>query len=298
MRRILAAFATAAVLVPGAVTAAPGSALAATNKLTVTTISRTGAKIKTEVSVENLTTHFEYRLTSGKARKLPKGWYAVLADVYTAEDESNTLGARVVKVSGNTKTTIDARRGKPLKVSLSPAVPDASQQLTGSICLNNDNSSASVWASNQPGRLYVVPHTSKNLQFAYVSQWSAYSPTGQRSEYVDAGGRTGVPKSFTRTVKQSGLARVATQVRRGPSGSPDSHVMARPDHGNGCLRELSATLASDEAPFKIDAYLSPGKWRLEGGTWYETDFIGSQNADRTFAAGKSHSQIFFRSAWG
>ena len=121
MRRTLAALTATAVLVPLAVTAAPGAASAATNTLTVTAIGRDGVKVKTSVSVIESRHSRRYTLTSGKARTLPRGTYAALANVRTAKDGSSTVGGRIIKVSGASATTIDARKGKPLRVSLSPA---------------------------------------------------------------------------------------------------------------------------------------------------------------------------------
>src|SRR4051794_33888095 len=93
-------------LVPVTIWTMSGSASAASGSLTVTTYSRTGAKVKTGLTLVNLATNTSYAATSGKAKSLPKGTYVVLASIWTGQGSSNTLGARVLKVSGKARTTI------------------------------------------------------------------------------------------------------------------------------------------------------------------------------------------------
>ncbi|HEX5598932.1 MAG TPA: hypothetical protein VFX61_23395 [Micromonosporaceae bacterium] len=296
MRRSLAALSAAAILIPVAVTTAPSSASAATNELTVTTYDRTGAKVTTTVSVISLKTNSTYRLTSGKPRSLPKGPYAVLAKIHTKPDGSDTLGARVLTVSGSTKTSIDARNGRPIKISLNPALSEDSQIINARICARNTNWTTAE-AFNVPGKVYLVPHSSDYLRFAYMSQWTEPAATDAGSAYVVKGGTVALPSSFSRTVSRSSLATVTMYARRGPAGSPDSDVAVQ-SAASGCLRDMYRGLYSGQAPFQLTTHLSPGNWTLRAHSFYGSSNIGHYSKTRTLESGKSYSQVFFRSAWG
>lgn len=290
MRRGLAALTATAVLIPLVVTAAPGTASAATNTLTITVIDRDGTKVSTGVSVVNIGSNEKYRLTSGKARKLPKGTYAAMAHVYTRADQSSTLGGRTVKVSGASKTTIDARNGRRLGITLSPGLADGYQSVQARVCASNGSLSSSVEAYTDPNRLYVIPNSSKNFRFAYASHWLNYQ--GTRESYVVTGGMKGIPKSFSRTVKRSSLARVTMNVRSGPALTRDISLQAE-TAAKGCSAHLAAGLDRATAPYRYTVHLSPGRWQLNA----DGDGI-YQSRLRTVAGGKSYSQTFLRSAWG
>jgi hypothetical protein len=296
MRRALAALTATAVLISAAVFTAPGAVSAATHQLTVTTISRTGAKVKTAVSVVNLSSNSTYQATSGKARKLPKGKYAVLASIYTAADGTSTVGARVVNVSGDTKTTIDARSGRPIKVNLSPASTGIHYDAVR-ICAKN-TTVGGVEAYAEAGKLYVIPHTSTNLRFAYTSRWEEASGTDAGSAYVVTGTATGFPSGIQRTVKRSSLAAITLYARRGPAGAPGVYLAAQ-SATSGCLAGIFNSLYNGEAPLRLKAYVSPGRWDLRAfSSATNGDIIGSYTRIRNLEGGKNYTQTFFRSAWG
>ena len=79
--RILAASAT----VPALLLSTGGAALAATNTLTLTALNRSGAKAGISATAVNVDTSAEYSIKAGKAKKLPKGTYAVLAAIETVD---------------------------------------------------------------------------------------------------------------------------------------------------------------------------------------------------------------------
>ncbi|MGA3564643.1 hypothetical protein [Melissospora conviva] len=290
MRRTLAALITSAVLIPIAVTALPGTASAATNTLTVHVYGRDGAKVKTKVSVVNLSTNSTYKLTSGEARKLPKGSYVALANIRSA-DGINTLGGRTVKVSGRSKTSIDARKGRRMTVAPSPAAPDGSGLSVGArICARN-TTSAAVEAFTNPGKLYLIPNSSTNLRFAYTANWNESTATNERASYVVAGQTKGVPSGFKRSIKRSSLAAVTMNVRKGPAINPNVDISARVPSG-GCAGNMGSGLENDQAPYRHKTYLSAGKWMLEA-----YSYSAFQWREISLEKGKSYSQTFYRSAW-
>jgi hypothetical protein len=79
-------------LLPVALLTTTGSAAAATNSLTVATYDRTGAKVSAALTVVNVSTYQEYKGTGNKTRwVLPKGTYAIVGDIWTSRDHSDTL---------------------------------------------------------------------------------------------------------------------------------------------------------------------------------------------------------------
>jgi hypothetical protein len=278
---------------------ATGPATAAGNSLTVTTLGRSGTRVTATASVVNLDTNTTYQLKSGRARTLPKGRYAVLVDIWNAKDSTNTLGAKVVKVSGKTKTTIDARKGRALKVSLDPAPgTDFDHQLQVRVCAAG-GISGRVDAWGPRGKLFVIPDSSKDLRFAYLSSWRPY--TGPAAAVVVAATTTGVPSTPGRVFRRASLATVNAYARRGPAGSPDADFTLQAS-GRSCQSDMHAGIYSGTTPFTVKAHVSPGTWELRSDNWADDHgqpaYIGHWSSIRSLAAGRTYSQIFYRSAWG
>jgi hypothetical protein len=292
--------AVTAVLVSATLPVVSGPAWAATHSLTVTTLNRGGAKVTTAVKVMNLSTNAEYTLKSGKARKLPKGSYSVLVDIATAKDSTDTLGARTVKVSGATKTTFDARKGKVLKVTLdSGPAAEHTQELQAAICTAGDNGDE-LSVGNSAGKIYVIPNASKKFQLAYQSAWRTGGLPGD--VYVTAAQTTGLPTKPGKAFKRASLGTVNVAVRRGPGGSPQADVLLQAPE-KSCTRHLyDETIASDTAPYRIKAHVSAGKWGVNTATSAEDHgqsvFLGHWYSSKNVKAGKTYSQTFYRSAWG
>lgn len=292
MRRSLAVTAAAALLAPLAALPLPASA--ATTRLTVIAIDRSGARVSTSVSVLNMTSGATYTLTSGRAKALPGGVYAALTDVRGTADGTDTLGAGVVTVSGSTTLTIDARHGLPVRMSLRPAPPGTEQGLLAGICAKDDlASSVSAW--NSPGNLYVIPNASRLLQFGVVSNWSQPSASTPTS-YIALGTSAGLPKGYSRTVNRSELGRLAVTARRGPAGAPTADVAVQPA-GTTCSSFLYQPVSSGTTPFRVTTYLTPGSWTLRADSMDVSDVIGSYFKPLQVRAGKSYAQGLFTAAW-
>ncbi|QKW16800.1 hypothetical protein [Verrucosispora sp. NA02020] len=292
--------AVASALVPALLLGAGAPAVAATNTLTVTTLDRNGKKVTVTTTVVNLATSERRSVTSNKAKKLPKGTYAVLASIRTGE--TSTLGARTVKVSGASKTTVDARKGKRVSLGLSPAIDTAGREIRtmARICTVGKSSYEHVGAADLGGGLYVVPNSSKRLAFAAMRSWVDHS--GASPHYVVKYRTTGVPSSPTRTFAQSSLGTVDVESRRGPSAGTLSNLAVQPAD-RACGDEMYGLLFDTEQPYRTKLHLSAGKWYVRAHARAEAKdgsapVVGSYLVPRTVSAGKSQTVRFFRSAWG
>ncbi|WP_189048867.1 hypothetical protein [Micromonospora sonchi] len=293
----------AAALVPAILLGAGAPAVAASNTLTLTTLDRNGKKVTVNATAVNLTTNSSYKVKSNKPKKLPKGNYAVLASIKNGS--AVTLGVRTVKVSGASRTTVDARKGKKVTVGLSPA--PASEwlyaQTTVEVCTRSASASYAVQASDyRDGSVYVIPNSSKKYAFAALRTWADGSGSPGSTQYAVMYTTTGVPSKPSRTAKQSALATVSVASRRGPSAGDYSSLAVQPIDrpcGNGIYHGL---LNSNE-PYRTKVKVSAGKWDFpvhSSGTAKDgsSPFIGHYYSPRKIVAGKSYSLNFFRSAWG
>ena len=303
MRRIYKSLVAGLVLVPIALITTSGPASAVTNSLTVATYDRTGAKAGTALTVVNVATNEEYHGTGNKTRwSLPKGTYAVVGDIWTNRDQSDTVSSRVVKVSGTTKITLDARSGKPLTVNLDKALGAAfSQTLRAFVCVGSDNGErVGVW--NSPGKVYVIPHNSNYLRFAYSSDWQNFGSDPLHAEsYVVAGSSTTVPAALSHTFRTASLATVTNYLRSGVSAGDGVDLRMTPS--GACQDDNSIGVYSGPMPAVAKVHAPAGAWKVEA-DWSaqqkngETAFIGFLPRTAKLAAGKSTSLEFLSSAWG
>lgn len=299
MRRFPVLAAAVVTLLPATLLSTAGPAAAATATLTVYTYDRTGTKLASPLQLINLDNGAEYTGTSLKAKKLPKGKYAVLTDIYSTKDTTDTLGARVLKVAGNTSTTIDARSGRPIRVALDKNPGDQYyQELRAGICANGPSSSTDVAAWNVPGKMFVIPNASKSLQFAYNSAWT---DSTTNSAWLVSAVATTVPAGVTRTWRSSSLATVRARAKRGPAGSDQTDV--RLEESTPCHAGYGIEAFSGQTPAIATIHASPGKWQLSANWWGtesggSTAMMGFDNRDLTLLAGHSYSQDFFNAGWG
>ncbi|MGA3541786.1 hypothetical protein ACK8GE_21130 [Micromonosporaceae bacterium DT194] len=293
MRRTLAALTTSAVLIPLAITAMPGAALAATNALTVHVYGRDGAKVSTSVHATNLNTREAYTLTSNRARKLPRGTYVVAAEI-VGSDDTTVLGGRTVKVSGSSSTVIDGRKGKPFQVSLNPPTAETLGALTARICAGSDYL---VESHAILDKLYVIPNGSENFRLAYAADWMDTHQSGTSTEvrgrYAALGSMIGLPNNFRRTVQRSSLVPVTLHARSQARGDQQHLGVALHSRAGGCAGGLSVTGHGGYGGFTMPLHLSPGKYRFVA----ETPLHISVR-DRTFASGGRYSQNFFNAGRG
>jgi len=299
VRRTSAIITSAALLTSLAITAAPGAAAAATNTLTVTTIDRTGAKVRAQVVATNLKNGGTYDLTGGRSRSLPRGTYVVTTTIRENGSLAETVGARTVKVSGSSATTVDARKGRPVKVSLDRS-PGPATRVTAAICVAGEDWTGRAAAISDHGNVYVVPNSSANLRFAYQGHWEQWSKDRKNRWVVDshlvAGSTKGVPAGVNRTFAVSKLARLTTQIR---SGATRGHINSAilDNKAGGCLGTLSAHLWNEEGPVTLNTHVSPGKWNTQVTNESTSRNYGAYNRTRTMESGKSYSEAVFPAAF-
>ncbi|WP_412739497.1 hypothetical protein [Krasilnikovia sp. MM14-A1259] len=277
-------------------TGAPASAAAAS--LTVATYDRTGAKVAAKLHLVNTETNNNYTATGNKAKALPKGTYAVLADIWTSHDQTQTIGGQIVTVSGTTRSTIDARRGRALRISLDKdpgAVFD--REMSARICLRDSLTTLDGWGA--PGKLFVIPNGSRLLRFAYSAAWVA--PDAHES-YVVAG-RTGatVPTAMGHTFRTASLATVKGAFKSGPTVAEYADLTLTEQ---GSCATSGHNISSVDFPGTTTVHASAGTWELGGflnafkETGESTNLGYMLPHTFTAAAGRSYRQSYFNSAWG
>lgn len=219
------AFVGVAAVVPLLVSAV--SAQAASGALTVTTLGRHGAKVASTVTVVAVPSGRTYSVASGKRIGLPSGRYIAMTDIFESATDGpgdDTVGAQVVQVSGSTSVTLDARKGKAVKVSLdTPADVTGPPWISAQVCLGTVSDMPSAFSrggGNYQGSLYAIPNSSKLLQFGYLAQW-----TGKDS-YVAVKNTTGIPAAPGGSYKRANLATMRFSVRAGDAAGPGERHLA------------------------------------------------------------------------
>jgi hypothetical protein len=299
VRRRSLAFAGVAALVPLAASAA--SAQAASASLAVTTLGRHGAKVSTTVTLVAVPSGQSYSVRSGKRINLPSGRYLAMTDIYESATDglgTDTIGAQVVQVSGRKSATLDARKGKAVKVSLdTPADVTERPQISAQVCaatVSNMPDAFSVGGWNDEGALYAIPNSSRLLQFGYLAQWSG------NDRYVAVKNTTGIPTAPGGSFKRSKLATMRFSVRGGTQMARQNAtaIQARPKTDD-CTTDLMAGVRDDDAPYSATVHVTPG-------TWQPRDDIMASNGDdigggfpklRTLTAGQSLTESFGRAVW-
>ncbi|NEB05357.1 hypothetical protein [Streptomyces sp. SID13726] len=299
MRRRSIAFVGVAAVVPLVVSAV--SAQAASASLTVTTLGRHGAKVATTLTVVAVPSGQTYTVKSGKRLSLPAGRYLAMTDIWEHGSEglgTDTLGALDLKVSGNRAVTLDARKGKAVKVSLdTPADVTEPARINAQVCagtVSNLPSAFSTGGWNYQGSLYAVPNSSKLLQFAYLAQWSG------KDSYVAVKNSTGIPAAPGGAYKRSQLAGIHFAVRSGTEmGTQVDTMLQAAPKTDDCSTDLPAGVRDEDAPYGETVHVTPGTWQPRD------DVFGSNGDDvssgfpkvRTLKAGQNVTQSFGRAVW-
>ena len=297
-RRIPFALVGVALFAPLVVPAA--SAQAASGSLTVTTLGRHGAKVATTVTVVAVPSDETYSVKSGKKLSLPAGKYLVMADISesTADGRgTDTLGAQVVSVSGAKSVTLDARKGKAVKVSLdTPADVTEPAMIGAQVCAADASmpSAVAVSGGNYAGSLYAIPNSSRLLQFGFMAQWSG------NDSYIAVKNTTGVPAAPGGSFKRSQLATMRFSVRSGTqmANEHDVALQAAPKVDN-CTTDMYANVYGGSAPYSATTHVTPGSWQPRDDIFASNgdDVSGGFPAVRTLKAGQSFTQSFGRAVW-
>lgn len=284
--------ATAVVLSPlllvntGSASAASGNAL-----LTVTTLGRNGKAVNSTLSVFNTKTRAFSQLSSGKAHSLAKGTYDVIVDIWNSADDTDTIGAKVITVSGTTKATIDARQGHAVKAWLSPA-PGAGYQQTVSVAACATNAPYGAEAMNSAGKVYVIPSANSAFELAYSSTWSNGSGAGANTFTAVGDHAKGLPSGISTVIKQSSLATVKVSALSGPE-SGYSQLELSGESGTPCMWGVENQNVEDMLPYSFTAHVSPGQWSV-----LEQAQDVLYNGAQSYRAGKTYSMTVNRAGMG
>lgn len=283
-----------AVLTPLILMSAPAASATTSGSLTLTTLDRNGKAVTSSAQAVNVRTGSVYNLTSGKAHSLPKGSYDVIVVVNTDGNDSGTLGAKAVTVSGTTKVTVDARQGDPVKASLSPSAGSGySQTLTTDLCVPN-SAAPGFLTSGTPGSLYVIPSSVSGVELAYSSTWVPDEEgTGGGAGYLASARHTkGLPSGVSTTFHQSSLATVSLSARGGPETGAVS-LQLNGDGGDECGWGTQVLSSDGTLPYTFTAHVPAGPTSI---TQIGQDV--TYDLDHTYSAGKSYSLTLNHAAWG
>ncbi|WP_207892241.1 hypothetical protein [Streptacidiphilus pinicola] len=314
MNRKLLSLAATTVLTAAAGALGASPAQAAGGTLTVTTISRTGAKVTSNVVLTNPRTGDRVTAKSGKPVRLATGSWSLVVDIETPDNSvyrmSDTLAATQVAVSGNTAVTLDARRGRPVTASVDAtsgkAASSYGSEETAVACPVNDIG-GEVGVYNIPGKVYEIPNPrATQFRFAWMQTWASdmASGPGQPSSngfYAVTRVTSGLPAAPNAAFRQAGMAEVSLAMRNGETSQPINSVLAQPaPAGGSCDSQLYGYADMLGNGVTGNAYLSPGQWSLQG--YNDTGAQGLDTSATTgnlnLTGGRHIWQTFGRAAWG
>jgi hypothetical protein len=292
LRRVSALIGATAVLTPLLLTDASTASAATSGSLTVTTLGRAGTSVATSPEAVNTKTDTVYQLTSGKSKTLPDGSYDVIVDVWNSADDTDTLGAKAVTVSGATKTTIDARQGHLMTESMSPSLGSGySQQLNAALCMTNVPG-AEIDSWQDPGHMYVIPSSLSGVEMAYSSAWSP-AGGGDGDRWLGVGEHTkGLPSGLSATFTQSSLSTVDISAHGGPQ-TGDSRIDLMTETGDPCRWGIAQVNAEATLPYSFTAHVPAGSWSVSEDA---QDYL--YNGWQNYAAGQTHSLTLNRAVVG
>jgi hypothetical protein len=295
--RVLISAAGALLIAPLVVAAQALPANAATGKLLVTTIARSGHSVTAPITIataSSTSSALPIWTSSGRTLSLADGQYYVLAGIQDAASE--TLAAALVTVSGTgtARVTLDARQGHQVKVTLDGKA--VSGEVDARICAQSGYAQSEVVGA--PGTVFVVPSTSRALSFAYLAQ----GLTGGQGATVSGLTSSGIPASPGGAWTTSRLAKVSLTVRGAetPAATTSYEVQAQSPAGpNDCQWDIMGLVTQAAAPYTATELVSPGYWDLRtDDTAQQGGWLGGYDIMRHVLAARSYSYTYYSAAWG
>ncbi|MFY4721911.1 hypothetical protein [Streptomyces sp. LaBMicrA B280] len=294
MRRITAAASVVTVLAPLLLAGASTASAAAKGSLTVTTLDSGGKPVYAQVAVYNTKTYDFRYITSNKAASLPDGSYELATSFTDSTGGRGTVGGHSVTVSGSTKTTFDARQGRPVSVSLSPSPGGGYDRSVSAYVCTADNGPAVMGLSAAPGDLYVIPSSSKAYELSYGTTYEPTSAAGGDVWLATATHKGGVPSGVSAALKRSGLTALKVSARSGPdSGSARFSFDNQISSGDSCPMSTNHLSLRRDLPNYFTAHLPPGQWSV---SQQARDFV--YDGFHNYAAGKTTSLTLGHAVWG
>ncbi|MFF3575768.1 hypothetical protein [Streptomyces mirabilis] len=294
MRRTTAAASVVTMLVPLLLAGASTASAAANGSLTVTTLDRSGKPVYAQVAVYNTRTNDFRYIDGNKKTSLPNGSYELATSFTGGNGEDGIVGGHSVKVSGATTTTFDARKGRPVKVSISPAPGSGYDRTVSAAVCATDNSPATMSMSAAPGDLYVIPNSSKAYELAYGTTYEPRSTTGGDFWLASATHSRGVPSGVSATLRKSGLTTLKVYARSGPdSGQARFSFNGEPTGGSDCSSSMDILDVQRDLPNSFSVHVPAGQWTVgqQG-----NDFI--YGGSHKYAAGKTATLALGHAVWG
>lgn len=293
MRRTTTVASAVTVLVPLLLAGAPAASAAGKGSLTVTTLDRGGKPVYAQVAVYNTKTNDFRYIESNKAASLPNGSYELVTSFTDAAGGHATVGGHSVTVSGATKTTFDARQGRPVNVSLSPGPGSGYDHTVSAYVCAADNGPASMGISAEAGDLYVIPSSSKAYELSYGTAYQPRSTTGGDFWLASATHKGGVPSGVSATLKQSGLTTLKVSARSGPDSGQAMFSFDYSSDGDSCSWGPNTLQFQRDLPNSFSAHLPPGQWSV-GQHGHDFAYDGAH----TYAVSKTTSLPLGRAVWG
>lgn len=294
MRRTTAAASVVTVLVPLLLAGASTASAAAKGSLTVRTLDRSGKPVYAQVAVYNTRTNDFRYIDGNKKTSLPKGSYELATSFVGGNGEDGVVGGHSVKVSGATTTTFDARKGRAVKVSVSPGPGSGYDHTVSAAVCTTDNSPATMSTSAAAGDLYVIPNSSKAYELAYGTTYAPRSTTGGDFWLASATHRGGVPSGVSATLRRSALTTLKVYARSGPdSGQAQFSFNGEPTGGSDCSSSMNILDFQRDLPNSFSVHVPAGQWAVGQ---QSHDFI--YDGFHKYAAGKTTSLALGHAAWG
>ncbi|MET8134847.1 MULTISPECIES: hypothetical protein [unclassified Streptomyces] len=293
MRRTTAAASVVTVLVPLLLTGTSTASATAKGSLTVRTLDRSGKPTYAQVAVYNTKTNDFRYIEGNKATSLPNGSYELATSFVGAEGVGAAVGGHSVTVSGATTTTFDARKGRPVNVSISPKPGSGYDHRVSAYVCASDNSPATMGISAEAGDLYVIPTSSKAYEVSYGATYEPQSATGGDFWLASATHRGGVPSGVSATLKESGLTTLKVSARSGPDSGQARFSFDNSADGDSCSMYPNSLQFERDLPNFFSVHVPAGQWSVGQES---RDFV--YGGFRKYAAGRTTSLTLGHAVWG
>ena len=225
----------------------------------------------------------------GQALRLPTGGYLVGAEVPTGS-ASETLVVRNVTIRTSETITMNAERGRLVRVSLTGVHASQTAEAISACLENTGNMVISAAAYSGSGvKLYAVPFRSANVGFSYQASWLGPAGAGYNLTGSSAGG---IPAHLGYSQAAGHLAELAVDVRHGVN--PATSILWELSPGNEfqSLCSYSDVGGQTTEPFGTTQYVTPGLWTTRVDTVYQVDELGFNYLVAHFAARHRYTQTF------
>ncbi|WP_328554631.1 hypothetical protein [Streptomyces sp. NBC_00358] len=293
MRRTTAVASVVTVLVPLLLAGASSASATAKGSLTVKTLDRSGRPAYAQVAVYNKKTNDFRYIESNKAVSLPDGSYELATSFVDDGGAGGIVGGHSVTVSGSTKTTFDARKGRPVNVSLSPKPGSGYDHRVSAYVCATDNSPATMGMSADAGALYVIPTSSRAYEVSYGTTYEPRSATGGDFWLASATHKGGVPSGVSATLKQSRLTTLKVSARSGPDSGQARFSFDNSADGDSCSMYPNSLQFERDLPDSFGVHVPAGQWNV-GQESHDYIYGGFHK----YAAGRTTSLTLGHAVWG